>query len=569
MTFKDTFTPQSYIISLYPLGEDYLRLFREKVDRRTEQVSVSSIPAKGYFGVFAHLYALRADTVYLAVPDEADRPLLPILGLVALVVRARRRWIVEPDFSKRAFGLAKGLANALIMAGTLSVGLVRLVRNWFHMGGLLNAARIPVAGNGIKRVLYLKDNFGPTPCVGGSVAHTRGVIGGILANGYDVDVAWSSRQPALPRGKAIETYQVPSPEHFVIPGEVNHYAQNSMFVNFIRGLNQERYGFIYQRISLGNFAGVLLSRLRGLPLILEYNGSEVWLSRNWGRLLVFEKLAERVERVCLKHAHMIVTVSETLREELITRGVEENRIVSHPNGVDTTDYDPNLFSPHRIKAIRERYGFPPEGVIATFVGTFGQWHGAEILAGALKHMSEDDPEWLTRSGLHVAFVGDGTKKKVVEEILSPPGLRPYYTLTGLVSRDETPALMAASDILVSPHVPNPDRSPFFGSPIKLFEYLASGRAVIASDLAQIRDVLDGCPRVNNLENLGKQADGTQCGVLVPPNDEVALATALRFLTEEAEWRTLAGQNARKLAVNRYTWDHHVSAFLSHMEAIVG
>ena len=325
MTSKDSLTLRSYIISLYPLGEAYLRLFREKVDGQVEVVTVSSIPTRGRFGVFVYLYGLRADTVYLAVPDKADEPFLSILGLAALIVRARTRRIVEPDFSTRAFGFVRGVANAHLLAQTLFVGLARLVYDWFRLRGLHYAKRIPVSGNAVKRVLYLKDNSGPATSEGGSAAHTRGVIGGLLANGYDVDVVWAGRKPVLSSEITADTYQVPSPQHYVIPGEVNHYTQNANFVKFIRGLNPGRYGFVYQRLSLGNFAGVIMSRLYGLALVLEYNGSEVWLSRNWGRPLMFEKLAQQVERVCLKHAHTVVTVSDALRDELITRGVEENR----------------------------------------------------------------------------------------------------------------------------------------------------------------------------------------------------------------------------------------------------
>ena len=78
-----------------------------------------------------------------------------------------------------------------------------------------------------------------------------------------------------------------------------------------------------------------MSRRHGLPLIIEYNGSENWLANNWGTPLSLVKLAMRAEKACLKHAHLLVTVSDVLRDELIERGVEPERIVTHPNGVNT------------------------------------------------------------------------------------------------------------------------------------------------------------------------------------------------------------------------------------------
>ncbi len=154
--------------------------------------------------------------------------------------------------------------------------------------------------------------------------------------------------------------------------------------------------------------------------------------------------------------------------------------------------------------MRGRYGIPADAVLVTFIGTFGQWHGVEVLARTIRR----EAEWARTTGVRFLLVGDGLKMAEVRAELE--GLRDVAVLAGLVPQDDVPLYLAASDVLVSPHVPNADGSPFFGSPTKLFEYMAAGKAIVASDLDQIGDVL---------------RDGL--AILVRPGDEEDLGHGLR------------------------------------------
>jgi glycosyltransferase involved in cell wall biosynthesis len=107
---------------------------------------------------------------------------------------------------------------------------------------------------------------------------------------------------------------------------------------------------------------------------------------------------------------------------------------------------------------------------------------------------------------------------------------------GKVLPNEVPGYLDACDVLVSPHVPLPDGVEFFGSPTKLFEYMASAKAIVASELGQIGDVLEH----------GRTA------WLVPPGDEEALASALRTLARNPDMRNELGARAREQA-SLHTW----------------
>ena len=121
--------------------------------------------------------------------------------------------------------------------------------------------------------------------------------------------------------------------------------------------------------------------------------------------------------------------------------------------------------------------------------------------------------------------------------------------------------MAASDIFVSPHVRNADGSAFFGSPTKLFEYLAMGRPVIASNIEQIGQIMEDCPKVGEISEETVSPERNQCGILVNAGEAEELCMSIHFLIENPEWRCMAGKNARHLAISRYTWKQHVRTIL--------
>ncbi len=101
-------------------------------------------------------------------------------------------------------------------------------------------------------------------------------------------------------------------------------------------------------MSLANISGALLSRKLNIPLILEYNGSEAWVAKNWGNALRYHHSAIQAEEICLRYAHTVVTVSNILEKELIARGVAPEKIVCHPNCIDPLIFNPARF--HKLIA---------------------------------------------------------------------------------------------------------------------------------------------------------------------------------------------------------------------------
>jgi glycosyltransferase involved in cell wall biosynthesis len=126
-------------------------------------------------------------------------------------------------------------------------------------------------------------------------------------------------------------------------------------------------------------------------------------------------------------------------------------------------------------------------------------------------------------------------------------------LTGLIPQEMGPEHLAACDILVASHKPNPDSTPFFGSPTKLFEYMAMGKGIVASDLGQIGDVL--------------QHDNTAW--MVKPGDVESLMLGLKILIDDERRRRRLGQSARQEVIAKYTWREHTRKIVEKLKQCCG
>ena len=395
-----------------------------------------------------------------------------------------------------------------------------------------------------QKIVYLRtDNFRGLQ-QGGSFTHFRGVVKGFDKLGYKINYIGSEEIKVI--GLDFPKTIIPYSKRFNLP-EIPEIYYNWRFIpkayKIIKTLRQAQgILFIYQRHSIFNVCGAILSQLTGTPLILEYNGSEPWVRQKWGGLLIFRKLCYFMENFSLKRAKIITVVSKPMKEELIKRNIPESKILVNYNGVDTEEFNPNIDS----SEIRKRYNLEDKIVIGA-VSTFGAWHGMPILAKAIKSIINKIQD--TRYKIHFLFIGDGVQRPECERIIKESRIENHVTFTGTIPYDEVPKYLAACDILVSPHVPNPDGTPFFGSPTKLFEYMAMGKGIVASNLAQIGEVLEH----------------KKTAWLVKPGDVKDLADGILRLAQDKKLREELGKNARQKAIKNYTWEENVKRLIKVFE----
>ncbi|HYV18039.1 MAG TPA: glycosyltransferase family 4 protein [Verrucomicrobiae bacterium] len=490
-------------------------------------------------GVARRLGALGVDEIVLLTDDLDFHEKLWRLQAIGALPLAPRRYVLDLRGRRLILSAARFVARdvPMLCRGLLGSGAV-LWRTRRELRRLLAAGRhSPAAATG-RKVIFLRSDLWSGVPAGGSVAHTAGVATGFAALGADLSFI-STSAPALVDPARHPVHLVPPSRRYNVLREVPYFAHALRYLGAARRRMAELApDLLYQRFDPANWTGVALARERGIPLVLEFNGSEVWIADHWDRPFRHRDLFVAAEEANLRHADLIVVVSEVLKQGLLERGCDAARILVRPNAVDTDRYRPEVDG----HAVRRRLGLGDAPVVG-FVGTFGMWHGAPVLArAALRVLSE-------RPAARFLFVGDGRDRKECEDILAAHG--DAVRFTGLVPQEQGPGHLAAMDILAAPHVENPDGTRFFGSPTKLFEYMAMGRGIVASRLEQIGDILE---------------DG-RTALLVPPGDEAALARAIVRLVDDAALARRLGAAARACALERHTWTANVRGVVDRLRQL--
>ncbi len=488
------------------------------------------------WGLLRRLRALHADELVVLSDDLDQHEKLWRLQALGAAPLAPRRYLLDLRGRRLMLGAARFLARDLPLAagGLIASGHV-LLRTRRILKGLRAAPRHrPKPATG-RRVCYLRSDLWSGVQAGGSVAHTAGVASGFEHLGAQLFFIGTDR-PGLIDPDRHPIHLVPPTRLYNVLREIPYFAHALRFDRAAeRIVAAHPADLIYQRFDPSNHTGVLLARRLGVPLVLEFNGSEVWIADHWDQPFRWRGLFVDTEEVNLRHADLVVVVSEVLRDSLLERGLEPERVLVQPNGVDPERYRPDVDG----GVVRSRHALEGRVVIG-FVGTFGVWHGATVLARAARRVLQARPD------ARFLFVGDGRDRAECEAILADRASAARFT--GLVPQAEGPSHLAAMDILAAPHVANADGTRFFGSPTKLFEYMAMGRGIVASRLEQIGDVLED--------------DVT--ALLVPPGDEEALASALVRLVDDPALRARLGAAARRRALLSHTWDANVRGVVGRL-----
>ncbi len=337
-------------------------------------------------------------------------------------------------------------------------------------------------------------------------------------------------------------------------------ATKTYFQQLEKLIVEEKPAYIYERLALGSYSASKISQKYKIPLIVEYNGSEISMKRSFDGIgYAFEDLYLLIEETVLRQATIIVVVSEQIRNALIRRGFSDDKILVNPNGVDPDDYQP-ADAVEKI-ALRQKLGWSKNHIVVGFTGSFGGWHGVEVIAEALPQICETNPE------IRILLIGDGNYRSLVETAIENHALQDRVHLAGNVSQAEGAELLKLCDIFLSPHSRHMVDSRFFGSPTKLFEYLAMGGGIIASDLEQIGEVMRPALNIRQLDKIGYI--GNERGILVKPGSAEDLVTAVSWLTDNPDKREHLGKNARRAAIDLFSWKKHIGRIWAFMNIRYG
>lgn len=281
---------------------------------------------------------------------------------------------------------------------------------------------------------------------------------------------------------------------------------------------------IYERYNLCLLAGIWAKKKFGLPLILEVNAPMAVERQQYGGLY-WPRLADWAERYVWRNADIVLPVTRVLAEHIISQGVPPDRVVVIPNAINEEHYS----ALPSMEEAKQRLGLSGKLVIG-FTGFVREWDRLDRIM-----------RWVARQpetiGAYLLVVGDGPARKEIEACAAALNASDRLGFTGVVRREEVPAIAMAFDIaLQTALVP-------YASPLCLFEYLALSKAIVAPD------------QPNHHEILTDRVDS----VLYDPDDDQGIEKALDTLSGDASLRMNVAREAKKvIAIKQLTWKQHAT-----------
>jgi glycosyltransferase involved in cell wall biosynthesis len=377
------------------------------------------------------------------------------------------------------------------------------------------------------RVLY----HHRTSASDGSAVHIDGLVEALRSLGAEVRVvappiaegAASSR-----RGISALRRRLPRLGHEL--GEVAYNVPEARRLG--RAIAEFKPDVIYQRSNLYLLSGASLAARCGLPLIEEVN-APYFIERSRHGGIAWPALAQWAEKRAWRSADAVVAVTQVLADIVARTGAAPDRLHVMPNGIDAS----LLRADAVVADAKARLGLGDVTVLG-FTGYVRDWNG---LDGVLDVLSQP-----FASGCVLLVVGDGPARAKLEARARQLGVAGRVRFTGVVARAEVPKYVSAFDIALQPAA-NP-----YASPLKLFEYLALGRAVIAPRQPNIVEVLE---------------DGRNA-LLFDPQSRIALGDAIRRLAGDGKLRTRLSVAARETVLRRdLTWRRNAERVLELAESL--
>lgn len=384
------------------------------------------------------------------------------------------------------------------------------------------------------RIAYVSADHG-IPVFGskGASIHVREMIGGFVAGGHDVHLFTSDAECREELPGAQITSVGPSTEILpaqsgVEPTLLPRLQKECSYLALGRAIEQEvasahalqAFDFIYERYSLWSAAGVRLARRLQVPCAVEVN-APLLIEQKTYRKLVLEREAAEIEREVFSGAHCVLAVSREVADYCLAAGGSQAQVLVNPNSVNTT-----LFHPSVPRASMDDW--TGSGPVIGFCGSLKPWHGVEHLLAAFRQVKAQRPD------ARLLIVGDGPRKDWVDGYVAGSGLGDSIRLTGWREYAQLPSLLTHMDVAVAPY---PEIEGFYFSPLKVFEYMAAGRAVVASNIGQIRELI-------------RDAD---TGLLFSPGDVDDLAACLLRALDDADLRARLGAKACA-AMQERSWE---------------
>ncbi len=355
-----------------------------------------------------------------------------------------------------------------------------------------------------------------TAALDGMSVHIERLVWALRARGHDVRVVGptSGENKAGGSGgleKLSDTLRA------ILPAAAFELLELAYNIPAYRRLKREAESFkpdiLYERNNLYLLAGLWLKRRLGLPMILEIN-APLFEERNRFGKLKLKSAARRAERALWRGADAALPVTRVLADMVAKiRGSGDLHVIH--NGADLDEAVPQ-------SDLKTRLGLDGK-VVLGFVGFVRPWHGLEWAIRALPRLS---------ANVELLVVGDGPAQESLEREAEALGVNQRVHFVGRIPHQDIASYVQTFDIALQ------TKAVAYASPLKMFEYMALGRAIIAPDQPNLREIL--------------KADVD--ALLFDPGDETSFFAALERLSRDGDLRIRLGQAARRSVVETpFTW----------------
>ena len=319
------------------------------------------------------------------------------------------------------------------------------------------------------------------------------------------------------------------------------FYQNPYIENLLTELNrQNHFDILYERYSLFSVAGINFARAHKMPFVLEVNAPLITEASRY-RHLYNQDLAQAIEKYLFDNSDHIIPVSNELRDYILTTTPEAN-VTTIPNGVSIERFE-NIAQTENINEYLKNYSSSDFNI--GFVGSVRPWHGIDILLDSFAELVCD------KKDSKLIIIGDRSRlKSHLDDQCEALGINELVVFTGAVPHDDIPALMQKTDVLVAPY---PEMKDFYFSALKVFEYMAAGKPIVASRIGQIATILKH----------------EKTALLVPPGDRPALCDALLRIKNNPDLGHKLGENARVEAFEKHSWKQRIAKTSSIFKTLMG
>lgn len=384
---------------------------------------------------------------------------------------------------------------------------------------------------------------------GGYATRSHGILTGLAVRGWQMnavtrrgfpfDLWWSADDDRVPAPVDVVDG---IPYHRLLSEGVRHYPRAPLppYVREcalgVAELAERERATLIHASSLYDvgMAGLAAARELGVPFVYEMRGLKQLLES--ARQPLFARsprhtYLDLLEATVARNADALLVITEALGHKMVQMGVDPDRITVVPNGVDASRFTPRP----RNDLLAQELGVSGKTVIG-YVGGLVHYEGLELLVEAASQLRRH------RQDFHVLVVGDGAHQRALHELVDGSDVRDRITFTGRVPHDDVEDYLSLIDITPFPRKPLPVCELI--SPIKPFEAMAMRKAVVASDVAALAEIVQ---------------DGVT-GRLFAKGDASDLARVLEELIDSPQERARLGDSAREWVVAERDW-HRITGIV--------